>query len=106
MPINVRGDIFLAVKPEIVGVAGANMQCSRFLGPQLQSKEGEHCIWINEALGDFQVPVSNLVEVVLHVEKRAKFWVGKWTRAKIYAAEMPVLEMGRILKNKLSVKKA
>ena len=36
MPKNIRGDIFFAVKPEIVGVAGANMQWSRFLCPQLQ----------------------------------------------------------------------
>ena len=33
MPLKVRGDISLAVKPEIVGVhvAGLNMQWSRFL---------------------------------------------------------------------------
>ena len=47
-----------------------------------------------EALGDFRVPVSKLVEVVLHVGKGAKFGVEKVNGCQnIYAAEVPVLEM-------------
>ena len=30
-----------------------------------------------EALGDFRVPVSKMVEVLLHVGKGAMFWVEK-----------------------------
>ena len=48
--------------------------------------------------GVLQVPVSKRVEVVLHVEKEAKFGVQKWTVAKIYAIDASVLEMERILK--------
>ena len=52
-------------------------------------------------LEDFRVPVSKLVEVVLHVGKGAKFGLEKVNSAKIYA-ETPVLEVERILKNKLT----
>ena len=62
---------------------------------QLQSKEGEHCICIKPTN-----LVSKFVEVVLHVEQGAKFGVEKVYN--IYAAEMPVLEMGRGLENNLS----
>ena len=48
-------------------------------------------IYSYEALRDFRVPVSKLVEVVLRVEKGAKFRVEKRTVAKIlYVAETPV----------------
>ena len=53
-------------------------------------------------LGNFfeSLPVSKLVEViVLHVGKGVKFGIQK---AKISAADPPVLEMGRIVKNMLS----
>ena len=36
-------DISFAVKPDIIGIAGANMN-GLFCLPQLHSKEGEHCI--------------------------------------------------------------
>ena len=40
-----------------------------------------------------------MVKLVLHVEKGAKFGVGK---VNIYAIEVTVRVMGRLLKNKLS----
>ena len=46
-----------------------------FCLPLFQSKDGEHCILL--VLGEFRVPVSKLVKVVLHVGKEAKFRVEK-----------------------------
>ena len=79
-----------------MGVAGANMLWGHFFAPVAVKRE--RTLHLNESykvLGDFRVPVSKFIEVVIHVEKLAKFGGEK---AKIYAAEMPVLEMGRILK--------
>ena len=50
--------------------------------------------------GDLGVPISKLVDVVLHVGKGAKFETEKENGGQ-NAAETPVLEMGKILKNKL-----
>ena len=47
-----------------------------FCFPQLQWKEGEHCIWISP-MKRFRVLVSKLLEVVLHVAKWERFGVLK-----------------------------
>ena len=66
------------MKPEIVGVAGANMQWGHFVSPSSsQKRESTAFDLILRCAWDFQVPVSKLVEVVLHVGKGAKFGVEK-----------------------------
>ena len=61
-----------------MGVAGANMQLGHLFAP-VPVKRGRalHLIQSYEVLGNFLVPVSKLVEVVLHVGKGAKFGVEK-----------------------------
>ena len=59
--------ISLAVKPEIVGVAGANMQWGHFVCPSSSQKNTAFHLILQ----------SKLVEVVLHAGKRAKFGVEK-----------------------------
>ena len=81
-----------------MGVAGANMQWCHFA--PVKSKEESTAFY--ETLGDFRIPVSKLVEVVLHVGKGAKFGGEKVNGGKVYAAETPVLKMGEILLNPLS----
>ena len=68
------------------------MQWGHFVCPSSSQKRESTAF--NLILRSACVLVSKLVEVVLHV--------GKLTVAKIYAIESPVLDMGRILKNKLS----
>ena len=57
-----------------MGVAGEHAMES-FCLSQLQSKEGENCS--PTKLGDFCIPVNKLLDVVLHVGKKAKFGVKK-----------------------------
>ena len=66
----------MAKNVEIVGVAGANMQWGRFVCPS-SSQKRESTAFAYEFLGGFRVPVSKMVEVVLHVRKGAKFGVEK-----------------------------
>ena len=61
-----------------MGVAGANMQWDHFVCPTAsQKRESTAFDLILEAIGNFRVPVSKFVEVVLHVRKGAKFGVEK-----------------------------
>ena len=54
------------------------MQWGRFVCPSCYQKRKNPIFeLIYKALGDFQVPVSNLLEVVLHVKKAATFGVQK-----------------------------
>ena len=63
-------DISLAVKPNSVGVAGVNMQWAHFVSHQKRENTAfELVLWIA------RIPVSKLVEVVLHVGKGPKFGV-------------------------------
>lgn len=55
-----------------MGIASANMQWGHLVGPRCSQKRESA-----EALGDFRVPVSKLVEVVLRVRKGTKFGVEK-----------------------------
>ena len=61
-PSNLLGssDVSLAVNPDIVVVAYANMQWGHFVCPSYCQKRGEHSISISptKCLGTFQVPVS------------------------------------------------
>ena len=61
-PCNLLGssDVSLAVNPDIVVVAYANMQWGHFVCPSYCQKRGEHSISISptKCLGTFQVPVS------------------------------------------------
>ena len=62
-------------------VAGANMQWGCFVCPSCSQKREstafELVLHVYEVLGDFRVPVSKLVEVVIHVGEGAKFGVEK-----------------------------
>ena len=61
-----------------VGVAGANMQWGHFVcSSSSQKRESTAFDLILRSAWDFRVPVSKLVEVVLHVGKGAKFGVEK-----------------------------
>ena len=52
----------------------------------------------DEVIGNFQVPVSTLLEVVLHVEKGAKFGVQKVKGGRdICSRPSSVVEKGRIV---------
>ena len=71
-------DISLAVEPEVVGVAGANMQWGRFVCPSCcQKRESTAFELILRSDWGLSSPGSKLVEVVLHVGKGAKFGVEK-----------------------------
>ena len=70
-------DISLAGIPDIMGVAGANIQQGRFVCRSCCQRE--RTLHLNEsykALGDFQVLVSKLLEVVLHCWKRSQPHLG------------------------------
>ena len=56
----------------------------------------------DEVIGNFQVPVSTLLEVVLHAGKGAKFGVQKVNGGRdICSRPISVVEKGRIVKNML-----
>ena len=62
-----------------MGIASANMQWSHFVGPSCSQKRESTAfeLIIQIAYKDFRVPVSKLVEIVLHVRKGTQFGVEK-----------------------------
>ena len=92
--------ISLAVKPEIVGVAGANMQWSHFVCPSSSQKRDSTAFdLIQRSAWRLSSPGKQVGRSSTPYRKRSQVW-GRGS--EIYAIELPVLEMGRILKNKLS----
>ena len=87
-------DISLAVKPDIMGVAGPNMQWSCFVCPSCYQKR-ENTAFV---LGDFWVLENKLLQIVLHVGKGIKFGVEKGNGGQDIC-KMTVLQMWKIVKN-------
>ena len=89
--------------PDIVGVAGANMQWSRFVCPSCsQKKENTAFESVLRSAWGLSSPCKQVGRSSTPCRKRSQVWGRESEWWPKYAAETPVLEMGRILKNKLS----
>ena len=71
--------------------------------PPIEWRSEKENTAFDEVIGNFQVPVNTLLEVVLHVGKGAKFGVQKVNSGRdICSRPASVVEKGRIVKNMLS----